>query len=443
MSHMTRMLLTEGSTAAKAGDNADARRYLERLFNLDPDADEKVEAWLILSQISDDPQDKRRYLEYVIGVAPWEPRARRGIAILNGDLNPADIVDPSLPQPASPSEPQDVRTRRFVCPQCGGRMTFSPERDGLDCDYCGHHSDLLAALDDGVEEQEFVVALATAKGHREPVATRAFECAGCGASFLAAPAVLSLTCPYCGSSHVLESQRELIQPEGIIPLGVTEEEARAAMHAWLAKERLSDAQLGPLTGLYLPAWTFDVGGEVKWRGQPVRRSRQRKTITIWSTVEALIEPTPAASGGVPIFVNDVVIAASHALPAKVMAEITAFDLKQALPFDPSYLAGWPAEIYTIPAANASIPARQSAWERSRDRARGSIDGDYEPGSLRLSSHAVSILSYKLLLLPLWLARYRHGDRQYALVVNGQTGAARGERPPRPGWLGRLVDGLVG
>ncbi len=40
MSHMTRMLLTEGSAAAKAGDNADARRYLERLFRRCSRADE-------------------------------------------------------------------------------------------------------------------------------------------------------------------------------------------------------------------------------------------------------------------------------------------------------------------------------------------------------------------------------------------------------------------
>lgn len=153
--------------------------------------------------------------------------------------------------------------------------------------------------------------------------------------------------------------------------------------------------------------------------------------------------TPPKMGGIPVFFDDIVVPASHTLPAAVMDEARHFDLSQLQPFDAAFLAGWPAEIYQVPAADASIAARQVAWARARKEARDSLKDDYWPGSLHLSSHSVSILSYKLILLPLWVARYRVGEEQYQLVANGQTGEVRGQEPPPSGWLSRLLDRLLG
>ncbi|MCX7630994.1 MAG: hypothetical protein N2038_12185, partial [Geminicoccaceae bacterium] len=36
--------------------------------------------------------------------------------------------------------------------------------------------------------------------------------------------------------------------------------------------------------------------------------------------------------------------------------------------------------------------------------------------------------YKLVLLPVWLARFRFLGRDYRVLVNGRTGEVHGERP---------------
>ena len=366
MSHMTRMLLVQGIAAAKAGDKADARRYLERLFNLDPDPREKVEAWLYLSEVSDDPQDNRRYLEYVIGMEPWDPRARRGIAILNGDPRPGPT---SWTLPARPPAAHAARGRPeppLRLPPVRRPADLLCENDDLRCDYCGHRSALLEALD-GVEEQEFVVALATAKGHREPVVTRAFDCGGCGAAFVAAPAVLSLTCPYCGSAHVLESRRELIEPEGIVPMAITAETARAAMLQWLAQHRLEDAHLGELSGLYLPVWTFDVGGEVRWRGQPARRQQPP---SLWGSLAGPVEPGPRSAGACHLRRRRQ-RRRSHALPSQPSAR-RGFDLKQAQPTIPTTWPAGPPRFLHHRCADASMRRPLRAWGRERERVLAEI-----------------------------------------------------------------------
>jgi hypothetical protein len=41
---------------------------------------------------------------------------------------------------------------------------------------------------------------------------------------------------------------------------------------------------------------------------------------------------------------------------------------------------------------------------------------------------VGKLTFKHVLLPVWLAAFRYGGKSYRFVVNGRTGAVQGERP---------------
>jgi hypothetical protein len=41
---------------------------------------------------------------------------------------------------------------------------------------------------------------------------------------------------------------------------------------------------------------------------------------------------------------------------------------------------------------------------------------------------VSEITFKHVLLPVWMAAYRYKGKSYRFVVNGQTGRVQGERP---------------
>ena len=94
MSDGARDLLIRGLAAMRAGDHLEARRYLEWLLRLDPDEQQRIEAWLALAEMSTDPVEKRNYLEDVLARDTGEARARRALAILDGKLKVEDIVDP-------------------------------------------------------------------------------------------------------------------------------------------------------------------------------------------------------------------------------------------------------------------------------------------------------------------------------------------------------------
>ncbi len=125
MSDSVRDLLVRGIAAAKDGDRRAARRYLEWALRLNPTNEQYIKAWFWLSEISDDPDEKRKYLKYILSADPTHPEARRSLAILDGCLRPEEVIDPNRLAVATPDVPQPTGARQFVCPQCGGRMVYN------------------------------------------------------------------------------------------------------------------------------------------------------------------------------------------------------------------------------------------------------------------------------------------------------------------------------
>jgi hypothetical protein len=196
--------------------------------------------------------------------------------------------------------------------------------------------------------------------------------------------------------------RSLVPPEGVIPFVVTQEQARLAALEWLAAQDLDTAQGVSLSGVYLPMWTFDID---------------------------------VARMGARHLEDDVLAFASNTLPQELVSAVSGFQLDRLMPYDPGYLADWPAETYAISVADASIKARAKARLLAAKRLGKRIE-DFGPGVARLS-----VMSFKLIIVPLWIVGYSHEGRRYTILVNGQTGAVQGEKPPRGirGWLSRLVE----
>jgi hypothetical protein len=93
-------LLRSGIIEAKAGNRDTARRYLDRALYMSSDHDVMAEAWFWISQLTDDPIEKRKALENCLSNDLQHTRARRALAILDGRIKPDEIVDPDNLPPA-------------------------------------------------------------------------------------------------------------------------------------------------------------------------------------------------------------------------------------------------------------------------------------------------------------------------------------------------------
>jgi DNA-directed RNA polymerase subunit RPC12/RpoP len=410
-------LLRSGILAVKEGDVRMAQRQLERVIDLAEDRTLLADAWFWLSETSSGPDKKRAMLESSLAYDLHHARARRSLAILDGKLIPDEIIDPENLSQAQSNSPQDFAAERFICPKCGGKMTYAPDGYNLVCEYCNRHQSIKA--DALLEEQDFIIAMATARGHLKPTLMTTFKCQGCGADFLLAPGVISSDCTFCGSAHVvvMESLHELVEPDCIIPMVLQQEQANDQLKNWIQNNRIqTDDTPQPARGLYLPLWSFDIGGHIAWSGE---RMQNKKVVHI--------------NGEDIVSFNDLAIPASQPFATLLDRMLGSYDLINAPLYDNRYLAGWPAKIYEIPMVKASLDARQKA-SRLVERRIVSKDGVLD--NLKYSTAELFVESFKLTLVPVWVSSYHLQMQKYAVLINGHSGEVQTEMPRRglSGWL---------
>ncbi|MCP4416328.1 MAG: hypothetical protein GY805_06885 [Chloroflexi bacterium] len=428
-----RELLRQGVAATKAGDMDEAFFYLSWVLRTNANEKQQAKAWLWLSQVYDDLADKRHCLEQVLAFNPTHGVARRGLALLDGRLQAKDIINPNQLKQAIAETPEQTNAEQFACPRCAAKLQFTPDGQQLHCGFCGYEQAVdtsvgtekvqkTSQFGEGAFEQEFTTALAQAKGHLAPINMRTFQCNGCAVEFVLAPEAISMTCPYCDSVYVTETaaSQDLMPPHALIPFGISQEQAEKAVGGWLKRHDVERPLLSPIVGIYLPLWTFDVGGEIRWGGQVKKGDN-------WVQI----------SGNHLAFSDDVRIPASSKLDGDLSKGFATFDLAGLVAYDNQYLADWPAERHTIPLADASLQARKHVLRDLRRNPQRLTLEDVR--NLRLGSLGLVVESFKLALLPLWLAHYVVENETFDLLVNGQTGDVVGKRPLRGvrGFLSKL------
>lgn len=418
MEEYSRELLRSGIIEAKSGHHESARRYLDRAIYMTGSHDVLAEAWFWMGEVTTDPAAKRKALENCLSHDLRHARARRALAILDGKLKADEVVNPDK----LPAVPEGLRTsdaQRFMCPKCGGRMAFAPDGQTLTCDYCSRSRGL--AQETQADEKDFIIAMATSRGHGRPLQEQVFHCNGCGAEFILPPGLISASCLYCDSPHVvnLENTKDLLAPDGIIPHAFSRQKAVQILVNWVESNQVKPQKKVEMPrGLYLPMWTFDIGGAIDYTAEVIEyedqvfaRRGEKKVVLI--------------NDQYPILVDDLPLPASRKLSAVFLKLIPTFDRKAIQPYDPRFLASWPAEIYDVPMADASLDARSQAYARYRDRLP-SITG--RPNIVRTSSANLAVESFKLNLLPVWMTEMEFGGRTHLVLINGQSGDAASDIP---------------
>jgi hypothetical protein len=125
--------------------------------------------------------------------------------------------------------------------------------------------------------------------------------------------------------------------------------------------------------------------------------------------------------------NDLAVPASQPLSDLLEKILGGFDLVNAPAYDNRYLAGWPAKVYELPMAEASLDARQKA---SRLVERRIISKDGVLDNLKYSTAELFVESFKLTLVPVWVSAYTLQTQKFAVLINGQSGEVQAEMARR-------------
>lgn len=334
---------------------------------------------------------------------------------------------------ATPSE------HRFPCSRCGADLRFAPSEGQLVCDHCGAVSRIEDAgpWNEPLVELDFRAALDAALPGAEMEEVRQFKCTSCGAEFEMDGATHAAECPFCATPVVIDTgAQRRIKPKGVLPFALEERVAHQAMNDWLGGLWFAPGGLQRyarngrrMNGIYVPYWTFDADtrsrysgarGIVYYEARTVMRQGRPETVRV-----AKVRWTPV-SGRVARFFDDVLVLASTSLPRRYTEALQPWDLSELEPYRPEYLAGFQAEGYTIGLEDGFREARAYMERVIRRDVRFDIGGDQQ--RIDALETRVSDVTFKHVLLPVWVAAYRYRGKSYRFVVNGRTGQVQGERP---------------
>lgn len=326
---------------------------------------------------------------------------------------------------------------RFPCDACGSDLRFDPDEGVLKCDHCGNVAPMRQAGATPIRELDFRKAIANELAEAEMEETRVSACPNCAAQVEFDPNTHAAECPFCATPVVTETgTHRHIKPRAVLPFELAERDAQKAMVEWLggrwfAPNGLQDyAKKGrKMSGIYVPHWTYDADTKTSYTGQRGKIYYETRTVVRdGKTRQQRVAKThwTGVGGRVARFFDDVLVLGSRSLPKAYTDALAPWDLTALVPYAPEYLAGFRAEGYTIDLEDAFTEARAKMDAQITRDIRFDIGGDKQ--RITSAKTQISDVTFKHILLPVWMAAYKYRGRTYRFVVNGQTGSVKGERP---------------
>ncbi len=322
---------------------------------------------------------------------------------------------------------KEVKTDFVKCNGCGANMVFDPQSQMLYCEHCG--SKVSFEKDKEVKELAIEKAFSATEKWNDAAVLR---CENCGAVVNVSRNEVALSCPYCGTSHVkLTDEISGVKPNALYPFTITADQAELSAKKW-AKGRLfapkkfkKELEAKNLHGVFQPCFTFDSQtqtnydgrlGKHKTRTVRTKNGTRTETYTVWYNVRGTISR---------VF-DDITISASKTFDKKKMNKIMPFKRESICVYEKQYLAGFSAHHYDKDVRTSWNEAKEEMEQQIRQAIVRKYDCDVV-GYLNTST-IHSGVTYKYVLLPIYVLRYHYKKKDYEVDVNGNTGKVVGKAP---------------
>jgi DNA-directed RNA polymerase subunit RPC12/RpoP len=349
----------------------------------------------------------------------------------------------------------NTAAKQFPCSSCGAKLEFAPGTAALKCPYCSHSNKIPQSADE-ILELDFYEYFARATEQGESIEAQTVKCQSCGATSTLQPNISMSHCPFCGTQLQAKAKASrLIKPGAIIPFRIPRNRALELFREWLgslwfAPGGLKDqaAKNGGIKGMYIPYWTFDAKSTTWYDGErgedyyeteyydaedsngnTVTRSRT-VTHTRWYNVNGTVWQN----------FDDILVQAGRSLPQNIVDELEPWGIKQLVPYQDAYMSGFQAEVYQVDLGDGFERAKAEMDSNIRETVKRDIGGNHQ----RINTVRTQFdgITFKHILLPVWISAYKYGGKSYRFLINGETGEVQGERPWSVAKIALTVIGVV-
>ncbi len=326
------------------------------------------------------------------------------------------------------------------CKSCGGEVEFAPGKEEQVCIYCGA-TNAIEASEEVVRELDYKTFLAQVEASGEHEERLAVICDGCGAHIQFEKNVVVDECTFCGSSlNANQHSERVIKPRSLLPFSIERKNALEYFKKWICSRWFAPNDLKKcssnnrkLSGVYSPYWTYDSVATTQYTGKrgehyyvSVSYTTTENGKTVHKTRQERRTRWYPASGVVRNSFDDLMIRASESLPEKLAHKLEPWDLENLVSYNPDYLSGFQVESYSVELESGFEKACDIMETPIRKSIKLDIGGDEQ--RIHTTSTAYSNITFKHILLPVWISAYRYKNEVYRFLVNARTGEIQGERP---------------
>ncbi len=330
---------------------------------------------------------------------------------------------------------QDVDTR--PCANCGGQLEFHIGDQNLACPHCGHSQAIEHAEGAAVVEQSWASlqmnqmsgrAMSHAEGEKEVV------CQNCGGHTTFIGTMTSTRCPYCATPVQrtdIHEAPDRLNVDGVLPFGVTDKAASDIVDGWISKRWFAPTEFkkystaGSFESVYAAYFTYDAQATTDYTGERGNRhtrtvghgdNKRTETYTVWHR----------ANGRVHNSFDDITILANTGFTEKYVTRLDPWPSQNMQPYNRDFIAGHLCRTYDRDVEECYGQARQVMDNTIDSTIRRDIGGDEQRIHNR-QTHLANV-TYKHVLLPIWLLTVIYDGQPWQVFINGATGEIHGERP---------------
>ncbi len=332
------------------------------------------------------------------------------------------------------------QTRTYPCAQCGGQLEWDIGAQLLTCPFCGNQQEVAVAEGAEVVEQDLHEAMAAldagalTKTGLQVSDQKEVVCQSCGGHTTFTGTLTATRCPYCATPiqrDDVHAAPARLAVDGVLPFAVDRPTAEAAIGAWIGSRWFAPnefkkyATTGSFNSVYCAYFTYDARATTRYTG----RRGDHYTVTVGSGDNRRTEVRTRwshAAGTVHNAFDDLPVPANDGLDRSQVQALEPWPTGDARPFSAEYLAGHLSRTYDHDVVECFATAKDRMESAIRETVQMDIGGDVQ----QISSMGVHYegLTFKHLLLPVWLLTVVYGGNPFQVFINGMTGEVQGQRP---------------
>ncbi len=313
---------------------------------------------------------------------------------------------------------------QYKCPNCGGSLEFSAEKQSFNCEYClstFNEEQLKKAFPENennpLSEQE--------KEDKSDFTDHSslYSCPSCGAEIISEDTTAATFCYYCHGPVILSGRLSgEFRPSKVIPFKKTREQVIDGFKSWCKKKWFlpdafrNDSQVEKMTSVYLPFWLADCKLDAHVYGIG-------KNIRTWTTGDMRYTHTKEYGLTRSAYIDFCKIPAdgSSKTDDRLMEAIEPFDYEpfdysELKDFSMSYLSGYLAEKYDVDNMAIFPRIKERAGDASIDMLKSTMKG-YTTLNITSAKADVIKTDWHYMLLPVWLMTYNFKGKQYFFSMN--------------------------